>query len=229
MDAPRSEDIAIGSQTGTRALELCTIFIFMPLLISGAALIGYPAPLLPLLWVVALGSYLMWRAAEPSRTPRPPIRSDDVRRVMRRLLIGSFLLSISFAVLFPQELFHFPRARPRVWAIVILLYPLVSVVPQEFLYRTYFYARYASLFSEARTLKWANAALFALLHLVFLNWIAVALTFVGGLFFADTYERSRSLLLVSVEHTLYGWIVITLGLGSYLYFPTALSIGALFR
>jgi CAAX protease family protein len=46
---------------------------------------------------------------------------------------------------------------------------------------------------------------------------AIPLAAVAGLLFASTYERSRSTLLVSIEHALYGDVVFTVGLGSLFY------------
>jgi hypothetical protein len=42
-------------------------------------------------------------------------------------------------------------------------------------------------------------------------------SFFGGLLFAHTYHTSKSLALVWLEHTLYGWTLFTLGLGWYFY------------
>jgi hypothetical protein len=43
------------------------------------------------------------------------------------------------------------------------------------------------------------------------------LTFFGGYLFAYTYAKTRSLLLVSIEHALYGCLLYTIGLGRFFY------------
>jgi hypothetical protein len=43
------------------------------------------------------------------------------------------------------------------------------------------------------------------------------MSFVGGLLFAYTFTRARSLPLVALEHGLWGDWLFTLGLGSYFY------------
>ncbi len=62
-----------------------------------------------------------------------------------------------------------------------------------------------------------NAFLFSFSHIIFRNWLALALTFVGGFLFALTYKRSQSLLTVFIEHTLYGDFIFTVGIGQFFY------------
>lgn len=62
-----------------------------------------------------------------------------------------------------------------------------------------------------------NALLFGYLHIIYYNWIAVLLTIMGGFLFAWMYERTRSTLLLSIAHALYGDLLFTLGLGTYFY------------
>ena len=52
---------------------------------------------------------------------------------------------------------------------------------------------------------------------VFRNVLSVVLTLVGGWLFARRYQRTRSLLAVSVEHALYGVLAFTVGLGALFY------------
>jgi CAAX protease family protein len=43
----------------------------------------------------------------------------------------------------------------------------------------------------------------------------MALTQVGGWFFAQTYWRTQSMRLVCLEHTLYGSLIFSVGLGVF--------------
>ncbi len=61
-----------------------------------------------------------------------------------------------------------------------------------------------------------SASVFALAHIVYANWTAVALAFLGGLLFAYTYAKSRSTVVCVIEHSLWGLWMFTLGIGSYL-------------
>jgi membrane protease YdiL (CAAX protease family) len=75
----------------------------------------------------------------------------------------------------------------------------------------------------------ASAAAFAFLHIIFRNWIAVALTFAGGLLFAARYAETDSLFTSSFEHTLYGCWLFTIGLGQYFYHGTIATVGKVLR
>lgn len=118
----------------------------------------------------------------------------------------------------PDLLFSFPAARPDIWLLVMLLYPLVSAWPQEILYRTYFFYRYRHLLQDN---KWLMIGLSGFVfmwgHLLFMNAFALSVTLLGGLVFAWRYYHTRSVLLVSVEHALYGNLFFTLGLGQFLF------------
>ncbi|MEW5893991.1 MAG: CPBP family intramembrane glutamic endopeptidase [Pseudomonadota bacterium] len=115
------------------------------------------------------------------------------------------------------DLFSLPRQRPGLWFAVLLLYPLLSALPQEVIFRLFFFQRYQTLFVTPGRMILASAGVFALAHLVLGNWQAPVLAWCGGLLFAWTYWRTRSLLLVTLEHGLWGNWLFTLGLGRYFY------------
>jgi membrane protease YdiL (CAAX protease family) len=62
-----------------------------------------------------------------------------------------------------------------------------------------------------------NAFCFGYMHIIFHNWVAVVLTIIGGFLFAVTYNKTRSTLLVSIEHSLFGCLIFTIGLGEFFY------------
>jgi membrane protease YdiL (CAAX protease family) len=118
----------------------------------------------------------------------------------------------------PHTLFDFVRRQPRLWALVMVFYPLLSVYPQEIVYRAFFFHRYASLFPSPLACVAASAALFAFGHVFFPRpWVAIGLTAAGGLLFGYHYAQSRSLLLASIEHALFGQVLFTVGLGRFFY------------
>ena len=63
----------------------------------------------------------------------------------------------------------------------------------------------------------ANALAFGFGHILFRNWIAIGGTLAGGALFAWRYERTRSFWAVWAEHTLWGWLVFTVGLGVFFF------------
>jgi membrane protease YdiL (CAAX protease family) len=135
------------------------------------------------------------------------------RVLARTAAVWVALLLFGLAAAGHSRMFYMPRTLPRVWLAVILLYPPLSAYPQEVMYRAFFFHRYGPLFRRQGALIIANAVLFGWAHAMARNFSAVLLTTVGGLLFASTYARSRSTLLVAVEHALYGAFVFTVGVG----------------
>lgn len=120
----------------------------------------------------------------------------------------------------PNTLFEIVLQKPFLWAGVMVFYSCVSVYIQEYLYRTFFFHRYESIFSK-NTLLFINAIVFSLAHAMFHNSYILLLTFLGGLVFAFTFFKTKSLLIVSIEHAIYGCWLFTLGIGKDLAFPEA--------
>ena len=129
----------------------------------------------------------------------------------------------------PQLEWSFMRSNPAFWAVVMVAYPVVSVYPQGLLYRAFFFDRYAALFPGKWATILASAAAFAFLHIIFRNWLAVALTFAGGLLFAARYADTGSLAASSFEHALYGCWLFTVGLGQFFYHGTISTLGSAIR
>jgi uncharacterized protein len=143
------------------------------------------------------------------------VRPDLGFVLARTLAVWAGLLATTL-IAAPRSLFHFPRTRPIVWLVVMFLYPL-SAYAQEIVFRTFFFHRYGDLFSSARRRVLASGLLFGWAHVVVNNLVAIALASVAGIVFASTYEGSRSTLLASIEHALYGDFVFSVGLGSLFY------------
>lgn len=100
---------------------------------------------------------------------------------------------------------------------MVILYPFLSAFPQELIFRKFFFYRYGSIFRNRTVLLVVNILLFSFAHIYFSSWIVIIFTLIGGAIFAMTYLRTRSLLAVTVEHTLYGLLMLTSGLADYFY------------
>jgi membrane protease YdiL (CAAX protease family) len=138
-------------------------------------------------------------------------------RILTILTLAAIPLTAGVLIFEPQSFLAFPRQATFFWALVMVLYPLVSVYPQEIIYRTFFFHRYRDLFPKRWQMISASAIAFGYVHIIFENVLAVALTLLGGFLFARTYDRSRSTIVVSLEHGLYGCFLFTVGLGMYFY------------
>ena len=119
-------------------------------------------------------------------------------------------------VLLPHLFLSLPREHPILWLAIMVLYPVLSVWPQEVIFRRFLFHRYARVFGETGVVL-ASALAFGFAHVIFLNPIAVTLTTAGGAMFAWNYARERSLYLACMEHALYGCLIFTIGLGQFFY------------
>ena len=126
--------------------------------------------------------------------------------------LGVLLLAYCYA---PDKLFAFPAQRPVVWLLVMLLYPFASALPQEILFRSFFFRRYARLFHKKGSMLLASAFAFGYVHIVFGNPIAPLLSLICGYYLASSYFTHHSLKKVTIEHAFYGNMVFTIGLGYY--------------
>jgi len=138
-----------------------------------------------------------------------------LRRPLFLALGAGTLLALGLHWAEPALLFELPRGSPWRWLLVLVLYPTLSVVPQELVFRTFFFHRYGRLFGGPWAAMAASAVAFSWAHVVLLNGVAVALTLLGGWLFARTYLRTRSLVATALEHAAYGCLLFTVGLGRW--------------
>lgn len=117
------------------------------------------------------------------------------------------------------SLFSVVLNNPVKWVALLFVYSFFSVYPQELIYRTFFFNRYASLLKQESLLIFINALAFSLAHLFFGSILVLLFTFFGGILFAYTYTKTESTLLVSIEHAIYGCWLFTVGMGRMLGFP----------
>ena len=103
--------------------------------------------------------------------------------------------------------------------IMLAVYPLLSALPQELIFRKFFFHRYGDLFSNRDFLLVINIVLFSFAHIYFGNWIVIVFTLIGGLIFTLTFLKYKSLRVVTVEHSLYGLLILSSGLSQYFYKP----------
>jgi uncharacterized protein len=109
------------------------------------------------------------------------------------------------------------RFNPELWLAIMALYPLLSALPQEIVFRPLFFRRYGPILPPLRAALVLNAAIFSLAHLLYWSWVVAVMTFVGGLVFAWAYEARRSFPMAVILHAIAGNILFTAGLGMFFY------------
>ena len=200
-------------------VELVAVFLALPILLVFIRTTFRQWIIPTLLLVAAICVRTLWRDSSFDRRRLWSWRQPGchLRRSLGLFVPGALVLSLLVATLEPDRLLQLPRNRPVLWVVVLILYPALSVYPQELIFRTFFFHRYRQLFVRPRSMIAASAVAFGLAHLFFANWLAPLLGTLGGLLFATTYRRSDSTLQAFLEHSLWGDFVFTVGLGWYFY------------
>jgi len=207
----------------------------------GALFIGMPA----LIWVRIVPVWMFWGilgaaaayvcvvlTLDRSFRWRTMFRWSGVRPEIGRIL-GIWAIALAAMVAFTWSvdrhimpldtrqphalLFTFPTRAPSFWAAVMVLYPIFSVLPQELIFRVFFFHRYERMLGGTAPTIIASALAFGWAHILFENWIAVALSGVLGLLLGVTFARSRSGGAAWIEHALYGNAAFTIGLGWFFF------------
>lgn len=199
--------------------EFALLFLGLPLLLytHRDVLAGW---FIPILGGLAVGcTILLWLDGSFER--RQLWNRSDFRqhltRTLRWFLPGALLVGVAFAFLRPDLLLTFPRSYPEVWLGILVTYPVLSVYPQEVVFRTFFFHRYHALFPTLWGKVAASGLTFGFAHIIFANWLAPVMTSVIGFQFALTYARTGSTLQVAVEHGVWGVYAFTVGLGWFVY------------
>lgn len=202
-----------GQRRAYLATEYVVVFFGLALLYFFLARGTSPIPVL----LVLGGASVVYLLRSPTFDRRSLWRREEVRpRPILTLWALSAVLAVAVvAAVFPDQLFAFPREQPLLWLAVMVFYPLLSVYPQELVFRAFLFERYGQAFGTWTVA--ASAAAFGFVHIVFGSWVSVVLSAAGGWIFATRYHRTRSLLAASIEHALYGMLVFTVGLGQYFF------------
>ena len=199
------------------AIEFTVIFVVVPLLIYYRRIPNLP---IPYLLITAFGAFLLLRR-DATFSLSQLTHWGNVQPFLATILIRDAVclvgLGIAVYLMAPQLLFSLIRRSPGLWALIFLLYPLVSVYPQELLYRAFFLHRYQPLFGRGWGMLLASAMAFGFVHIIFRNSLAVALCMIGGFLFSLTYQASGSLLLACLDHAIFGNFLFTIGLGQFFY------------
>jgi membrane protease YdiL (CAAX protease family) len=137
------------------------------------------------------------------------------KQALMRFTVATAAIVIFTYAIVPQRLFGFPLQRPWFWLLVMILYPILSALPQELVLRSFFFRRYKDLFAGETAMIAMNALLFGFIHVMFHNWVSPLLSFIAGGLFSYSYTQHRSLKWATVEHAAYGCMVFTCGIGFY--------------
>ncbi len=152
------------------------------------------------------------------------VKTRIIWKVFLKIVAPRFFVIAIFSTLYIYyfrriNFFEMPLNNPKLWLLILIIYSLFSVILQEYVYRAFYFHRFEKLFNKKAYFIIVNAIVFSLAHSFLKNWVILIFTFVGGVLFALTYFKTRSILLVCIEHALYGFWLFTVGIGKELAFP----------
>lgn len=165
--------------------------------------------LLPILLALGYCYYL--------RPPAQPGNGAGWQAMLLRFLLLAGVGTLGLNLLWPELMWQYPDRPLWLRLCITIAYPALSVLPQEFLFRRFFFTRYQSLFSSRGQLILTNALLFSWAHITYGHGLTLLLTFVASFLFAHTYLKSKRLLPVVVEHSLYGLWALNVGFAPFFY------------
>lgn len=199
------------------AAEFVCVFFVLPILFTISIQGTHPFP-----FIVAGGLFAAWYLLRDKNFSRASFGNlVGLKKHGKRIAVTFFPLALialgTLALLKPEYLFDYPRHKTTIWLWIMIFYPLLAVYPQELFYRAFLFRRYRALFPGERSMISVSALSFGFAHIIYGNIPAVLLTIVGGYLFALTYHRSRSILVASLEHALYGCLLYTIGLGQFIH------------
>ncbi len=200
-----------------RTGELLLLFFGIPLLIYFDRDFIHPSlmilPVLLFIFIVLRRTTeFNWR--ELFRWQIPP-------RQLRRhglIVLATLAVMLGYVLLFEREqLFNLPRSHPWIFIALCFFYPVFSAFGQEIIYRTFLFRRFRPLFLKEWYFTVISGVTFSFLHIVYYDPVSMILTFIGGLYFAQVYLWTRSVLFTSLLHGCMGMIVFGVGLGQYFW------------
>jgi len=207
------------NESRNRWVELVLLFVITPIILALSVpnIVKISMVVLSVVYVV----YQIWatKIYKDVFSYERPSKSF----LLRLILVGVSILGFGAWAVYNYDsslLFSILKEKPLLWIFILFVYTFLSVVPQEMVYRHFFFDRYEPFFSSNLVFILVNMFCFSLCHLFLWNGLVLLLTFVGGGLFAYTYQKEKSMIWVCAEHALYGNIIFTLGAGEMLAFPS---------
>ncbi|WP_051205249.1 CPBP family intramembrane glutamic endopeptidase [Salinimicrobium xinjiangense] len=203
----------IYNSTPYLVLEFIIFYVFFPFF-ANHFLDGW-WKIVPLFLIAIFFLILLFKDPRFNRRNLTRFDRSYLGQSITRMIIITILLIWFTWWIYPDLFFMYPVENFNSYVLTFFLYPIASVLPQEIIYRVYYFHRYKQLIPEKYLLMFSNAFIFGLTHFIYANWVAPIATFLAGWIFIYNYYKTRSLLNVSLEHYFYGLIMFTIGFGYF--------------
>jgi membrane protease YdiL (CAAX protease family) len=198
-----------------KIVELLILYGLLPVIVM---LDLWNVPLMAILLFMGITVYL-YLIYDPSFDRRTFLNWKQGRAELGRILlmfgISAIMMVMLIWIIDADKMFLLLRTNPWLLLMISVFYPVFSVVPQGLAYRSMFFHRYGELFPGDELKIIFSAVAFSFGHVLYKNWLVLALTFVAGLIFSYRYFKTKSLAISVLEHSLYGVWLFTCGLGYF--------------
>lgn len=193
--------------------EFITIFFITPLIFYFELLPSYF--ILPTLWIITLYALFIYKGSIKLNF-YSNLDKRYISYILKRFTAVFISLFVFTYIFYNDKLFTFLLNDYKMYLIVFFLYPILSVIPQEIIFRRFFTYRY-KYYMNMKNFILLNSFIFGYIHIIYTNYVALLFSAIAGYLFMQTYLKTRSLSLVVLEHSLYGNLIFTIGLGEFFY------------
>nr|WP_319393995.1 CPBP family intramembrane glutamic endopeptidase [uncultured Desulfobacter sp.] len=215
----KTEKSPIGTRQSFLWIELFAFFFITPfILIPFRQFLAFK--IVPILILLGIGIYVYLKNQTDFQNSNLIRFTNMGTHAKGMLLIIGFGVPVLIAFtrqMIPGHLFSFPATHPKMWTIVMVAYPVLAALPQELIFRCFFFHRYGKILVHPKAMILANGISFGMFHMFYGNPVAPLLSMAAGFLFAWRYHRSQSLPIVAIEHGIWGNLIFTIGTGWYFY------------
>ncbi|GLX85676.1 hypothetical protein tloyanaT_19280 [Thalassotalea loyana] len=199
-----------------RMTEFIVVFIGIPLCLWLTK--GYFAPyLLPILSCLGVGCawllYIDGKLAKQWRRAKN-INWPQLKPVILTFLLFALFISLYVWLVSEQLSLNTPLLLSSGWLLILVLYPLFSVIPQEIIYRTFLFHRYKLLFPSKKVRVLVSSLSFGFGHVIYGSLLVVLLSIIAGFLFSYRYFSSGNTAIVIIEHSLWGLFLFAFNIGA---------------
>ena len=133
-------------------------------------------------------------------------------------MVRDYFWLVNFHILYISgKIIHCTNNQPWIYMENISFLPIFFCIPTGIYFLQVFLCALQTVFWGKRTHGCYECLGILFSAHSFINWVAPVLGLFGGIIFARTYKKTKSLLMVSIEHSLYGNALFVLGLGWFFW------------
>ena len=194
------------SNNNYKLIELIIITLLIPLIIVFLNLQIYVI----LFLIVTCFFICLFKKEDLKKILLSKNENDYKKLIFRDLSLFMFLI-LFLDLLGEVKLIFFDLKNFHYLILLSLIYLIFSVIPQEIIFRYYFFTRYENVFKNKYILIITNSLIFSIFHVIYLDIKIIFITFIGSILLSSNYVQSKSLILVILQHFFFAQILLTLG------------------